>query len=139
MPVKSANGFGKPFGSVSVRLYRARISESSRNDSRSSKHHFRVLPEVPVFLKYACFTVNSLGAHPVQISVILMLKSELLKEKNIRDCLRSGCAECVLRKPYAAEKIRFSGQLTAERIIVLVHSSGGGDKRHNSAGLQLVD
>ena len=139
MSVKSANGFGKPFGGVAVRLYRARISESSRNDFRSSKHHFRVLPEVPVFLKYACFAVNSLGTHPVQISVIFMLKFELLKEKNVRDCLGSGCAECVLREPYTAEEIRLSGQLTAERIIVLVHSSGRGDERHYSAGLQLVD
>ena len=112
MSVKSANGFGKPFGGVAVRLYRARISESSRNDFRSSKHHFRVLPEVPVFLKYACFAVNSLGTHPVRISVIFMLKFEFLKEKNVRYCLRSGCAECVLREPYTAEEIRLSGQLT---------------------------
>ena len=139
MPVKSANGFGKPFVGVSVRLYRACISESSRHDFRSSKNHFGVLSEVPVFLKYACFAVNSLGTHPVQISVILMLKFELLKEKNIRDCLRSGCAECVLREPYTAEKIRLASQLTAERIIVLIHSSCGSDKRHYSAGLQLVD
>ena len=68
-----------------------------------------------------------------------MLKFELLKEKDIRDCLRSGCAECVLRKPYAAEKISLASQLTAERIIVLIHSSGGGDKRHYSTVLQLVD
>ena len=67
-----------------------------------------------------------------------MLKFELLKEKNIRDCLRSGCAECVLREPYTAEKISLASQLTAERIIVLIHSSCGGDKRHYSAGLQLV-
>ena len=139
MSVKSANGFGKPFGGVAVRLYRARISESSGHDFRSSKNHFGVLSEVPVFLKYACFAVNSLGTHPVQISVIFMLKFELLKEKNVRDCLGSGCAECVLRKTYAAEEIRLSGQLTAERIIVLIHSSGGSDKRHYSAGLQLVD
>ena len=68
-----------------------------------------------------------------------MLKFRFLKEKNIRDCLRSGCTECVLREPYAAKEIRFSGQFTAERIIVFVHSSGGGDKRHYSAGFQLVD
>ena len=43
-----------------------------------------------------------------------MLKFELLKEKNIRDCLRSGCAECVLREPYTAEEIRLSGQLPSE-------------------------
>lgn len=110
MTVKSANGFGKPFCGVSVRLYRARVPESSRNDFRSSKHHFRVLPEVPVFLKYACFSVNSLGAHPVRIAVIFMLKFEFLKEKDVRYCLRSGCAECVLREPYAAEEIRFSSQ-----------------------------
>ena len=139
MSVKSANGFGKPFCGVSVRIYRARISESSRNDFRSSKHHFGILPEVAIFLKYACFAVNSLGAHPIRISVIFMLKFEFLKEKNIRDCLCSGCAECVLRESYAAEKIRFSGQLTAERIIVLIHSSCGGDERHYSTGLQLVD
>ena len=74
MPVKSANGFGKPFCGVSVRFYRACISESSGHDFRSSEHHFRVLPEVPVFLKYACFAVNSLGTHPIQIAVILVLK-----------------------------------------------------------------
>ena len=68
-----------------------------------------------------------------------MLKFELLKEKNIRDCLRSGCTECVLREPYTAEKISLASQLTAERIIVLIHSSCGGDKRHYSAGFQLVD
>lgn len=67
-----------------------------------------------------------------------MLKFRFLKEKNIRDRLRSGCTECVLREPYAAKEIRFSGQITAERIIVLIHSSCGGDKRHYSAGLQLV-
>ena len=139
MSVKSANGFGKPFGGIAVCFYRARISESSRNDFRSSKHHFGILPEVPIFLKYACFAINSLGAHPVQIAVFFMLKFEFLKEKNIRDCLRSGCAECVLREPYAAEKISLASQLTAERIIVLVHSSGGGDERHYSTGLQLVD
>ena len=139
MPVKSANGFGKPFGSVSVGLYRARISESSGHDFRSSENHFGVLSEVPVFLKYACFNVNSLGANPVKIAVILMLKFELLKEKNIRNCLRSGCAECGLREPYAAEKISLASQLTAERIIVLIHSSSGSDKRHYSAGLQLVE
>ena len=139
MPIKPADGFGKPFGSVSVGLYRACISESSRHDFRSSEHHFRVLPEVPVFLKYACFSVKSLGAHPVRIAVIFMLKFEFLKEKDVRYCLRSGCAECVLREPYAAEEIRFSSQLPAERIIVLIHSSCGGDKRHDSAGFQLVD
>ena len=137
--MKPADGFGKPFGGIAVRLYRARISESSGHDFRSSEDHFGVLSEVPVFLKYACFAVNSLGTHPIQISVIFMLKFEFLKEKNIRDRLRSGCAECVLREPYAAEEIRFSGQLTAERIIVLIHSSGGSDKRHYSAGFQLVD
>ena len=124
MPVKSANSFRESFGGVAVRLYRARISESSRHDFRSSKHHFGILPEVAIFLKYACFAVNSLGAHPIRIAVILMLKFEFLKEKNIRDRLRSGCAECVLREPYAADKIRFSGQLPSERIIVLIHSSG---------------
>ena len=68
-----------------------------------------------------------------------MLKFRFLKEKNIRDRLRSGCAECVLRESYAAEEIRLSGQFTTERIIVFVHSSGRGDERHYSAGLQLVD
>ena len=43
-----------------------------------------------------------------------MLKFEFLKEKNIRDCLCSGCAECVFREPYAAEKISLASQFTAE-------------------------
>ena len=54
MPVKSANGFGKPFGGVTVRLYRARISKSSRNDFRSSEDHFGMLVKITIFVKYTC-------------------------------------------------------------------------------------
>ena len=90
-------------------------------------------------MEYTRTLKNAVRFYPVQLTVMIMFKFRFLKEKNICDRLSSGCAECVLRESYAAEKIRFSGQLTAERIIVLVHSSGGGDERHYSAGLQLVD
>ena len=114
MSVKSANGFGKPFGGFAVRLYRARVSVSPRNDFRSSKHHFGILPEVPIFMEYTRTLKNAVRFYPVQLTVMIMLKFRFLKEKNICDRLSSGCAECVLREPYATEEIRFSGQLTAE-------------------------
>ena len=98
-----------------------------------------MLVKITVFVKYTSALKKTEGLYPVLLPVVSMIKYRFLKEKNIRDRLRSGCAECVLREPYAAEEIRFSGQLTAERIIVLIHSSGGSDKRHYSAGFQLVD